>query len=54
MGRWIGALKGLLGWPLMLFDEQAAAYAGLTLDQFGRAVSAAELPSGKLLVSELR
>jgi len=54
MGRSIGALKGLPGWPLMLSDEQAAAYVGLTQDQFDRAVSAGELPRGRLLVGELR
>jgi hypothetical protein len=49
----VGALMGLPGWPLTLSDEQAAAYVGLTLDQFNRAVSARNPPRGRLLAGQL-
>jgi hypothetical protein len=53
MGRSVGALKGLPGWPNRLSDEQAAAYVGLPLTKFLHGVATGELPSGKALVEEI-
>lgn len=45
----IETLTGLPGWPLMLSAPQAAAYVGLDLDEFERAVGAGELPKPAVL-----
>jgi hypothetical protein len=51
MGRSVGALRGLPGWPLRLSDEQAAAYVGLSLAKFRLATG--DLPPGRMLVGEM-
>lgn len=50
----IEALTGLPGWPLMLSAPQAAAYVGLDLDDFERAVDAGELPKPAVLEKHRR
>ena len=45
----IEALTGLPHWPLMLNEPQAAAYVGLTLEDFRAAVKAGEVPTSRTL-----
>jgi hypothetical protein len=52
MGRSVGALRGLPGWPLWLSDEQAAAYVGLSLAKFRQGVATGDLPPGRMPVGE--
>ncbi len=54
MGRTIKHLKDLLGWPLMLSNEQAAAYTGLSGEDFQKAVDLRQLPEPQMLAGNVR
>jgi predicted DNA-binding transcriptional regulator AlpA len=54
MGSNIGNLAGLPFWPLMLSDDQAALYTGLSLARFHRAVAAGDIPKPRSIQGAIR
>ncbi len=47
-------LKDLPGWPLMLSEEQAAAYTALSAVDFHKAVDLRQLPEPRMLAGNVR
>ncbi|MBP1806303.1 hypothetical protein [Rubellimicrobium aerolatum] len=54
MGPTIEHLKDLPGWPLLLSDEQAAAYTGRSGGDFRKAVDLWPLPGPRMLAGNVR